>query len=210
MDLSERQQRMLQFIRQFMRENRYPPTIREIGRAVGISSTSVVNYNLNILEQKGLIDRDRAISRGIKLAESLVEQVVSIPLLGRIAAGSPLPIPDSSSDFGIFGDETIELTRGIIKDTDGIYALQVKGNSMIDALIHDGDIVVMKHQQHAENGDLVAVWLRDEKETTLKRFYLEGDRVRLQPANPTMEPLYFPANNVEIQGKVVCVIRQLN
>jgi len=178
--------------------------------AVGISSTSVVNYNLNILEQKGLIDRDRAISRGIKLAESLVEQVVSIPLLGRIAAGSPLPIPDSSSDFGIFGDETIELTRGIIKDTDGIYALQVKGNSMIDALIHDGDIVVMKHQQHAENGDLVAVWLRDEKETTLKRFYLEGDRVRLQPANPTMEPLYFPANNVEIQGKVVCVIRQLN
>ncbi len=210
MDLSERQQRMLQFIRQFMRENRYPPTIREIGQAVGISSTSVVNYNLNILEQKGLIDRDRAISRGIKLAESLVEQVVSIPLLGRIAAGSPLPIPDSSSDFGIFGDETIELTRGIIKDTDGIYALQVKGNSMIDALIHDGDIVVMKHQQHAENGDLVAVWLRDEKETTLKRFYLEGDRVRLQPANPTMEPLYFPANNVEIQGKVVCVIRQLN
>jgi len=185
MDLSERQQRMLQFIRQFMRENRYPPTIREIGQAVGISSTSVVNYNLNILEQK-------------------------IPLLGRIAAGSPLPIPDSSSDFGIFGDETIELTRGIIKDTDGIYALQVKGNSMIDALIHDGDIVVMKHQQHAENGDLVAVWLRDEKETTLKRFYLEGDRVRLQPANPTMEPLYFPANNVEIQGKVVCVIRQLN
>ena len=131
-------------------------------------------------------------------------------MLGRIAAGSPLPIPDSSSDFGIFGDETIELTRGIIKDTDGIYALQVKGNSMIDALIHDGDIVVMKHQQHAENGDLVAVWLRDEKETTLKRFYLEGDRVRLQPANPTMEPLYFPANNVEIQGKVVCVIRQLN
>ncbi|MCD6553330.1 MAG: repressor LexA [Anaerolineae bacterium] len=210
MDLSERQQRMLQFIRQFMRENRYPPTIREIGQAVGISSTSVVNYNLNILEQKGLIDRDRAISRGIKLAENLVEQVVSIPLLGRIAAGSPLPIPDSSSDFGIFGDETIELTRGIIKDTDGIYALQVKGNSMIDALIHDGDIVVMKHQQHAENGDLVAVWLRDEKETTLKRFYLEGDRVRLQPANPTMEPLYFPANNVEIQGKVVCVIRQLN
>ncbi len=210
MDLSERQQRMLQFIRQFTRESRYPPTIREIGRATGISSTSVVNYNLNILEREGLIERDRTISRGIKLVESLAEQVVSIPLLGRIAAGSPLPIPDSSSDFGIFGDETIELTRGIVKDTSGIYALQVKGNSMIDALIHDGDIVVMKHQQIAENGDLVAVWLHDEKETTLKRFYLEGDRVRLQPANPTMKPMYFPASNVEIQGKVVCVIRQLN
>ena len=210
MDLSERQQRMLQFIRQFTRESRYPPTIREIGRATGISSTSVVNYNLNILEREGLIERDRTISRGIKLVESLAEQVVSIPLLGRIAAGSPLPIPDSSSDFGIFGDETIELTRGIVKDTSGIYALQVKGNSMIDALIHDGDIVVMKHQQIAENGDLVAVWLHDEKETTLKRFYLEGDQVRLQPANPTMKPMYFPASNVEIQGKVVCVIRQLN
>jgi repressor LexA len=210
MDMSERQQRMLQFIRQFTRENRYPPTIREIGQAAGISSTSVVNYNLNILEEKGMINRDRTISRGIRLVESRDEQVVSIPLLGLIAAGAPLPIPDSSSDFGIFGDETVELTRGIVKDTDNVYALQVKGNSMIDALIHDGDIVVMKHQQHADNGDLVAVWLHDEKETTLKRFYLEGDRVRLQPANPTMGPMYFPAKNVEIQGKVVCVIRQLN
>ncbi|MCR4405789.1 MAG: transcriptional repressor LexA [Anaerolineae bacterium] len=210
MELSERQRRILQFIRQFTHENRYPPTIREIGEAVGISSTSVVNYNLKSLEEKGLIDRDRTISRGIRLVKSLEEQVVSIPLLGRIAAGSPLPVPDSSSDFRVFGDETIELTRGILKDTDNVYALQVKGDSMIDALIHDGDIVVMKHQQHAENGDLVAVWLREEKETTLKRFYLEGDQVRLQPANPTMGPMYFPAKDVEIQGKVVCVIRQLN
>ncbi|MDY7041055.1 MAG: transcriptional repressor LexA [Chloroflexota bacterium] len=210
MDLSERQQNIMKFIRQFTHENHYPPTIREIGRAADISSTSVVNYNLNILEQRGLISRDRTISRGIRLADSQAEEVISIPMLGRIAAGSPLPVPDSSSDFGVFGDETIDLTRGIVKDTEGIYALQVKGNSMIDALIHDGDIVVMKHQQNAENGDLVAVWLRDEKETTLKRFYLEGERVRLQPANPTMEAMYFPANNVEIQGKVVCVIRQLN
>jgi repressor LexA len=211
MELSERQQRMLQFIRQFTRESGYPPTIREIGRAIGISSTSVVNYNLNILEQKDLINRERTISRGIRLADRPDdEQIVSIPLLGRIAAGSPLPIPDSSSDFGIFSDETIELTRGITKNADNIYALQVEGDSMIDALINDGDVVVMKHQQHADNGDLVAVWLREEKETTLKRFYLEGDRVRLQPANPTMGPMYFPAKNVEIQGKVVCVIRQLN
>ncbi|MBC7252003.1 MAG: transcriptional repressor LexA [Anaerolineae bacterium] len=214
MELSERQRRIMNFIREFTQKKHYPPTIREIGRATGISSTSVVNYNLNILEEKGLIARDRTVSRGIKLLEwptELAEQVISIPLLGRIAAGSPLPVPESSSDFGIFGDETIELTRGIIKDTDNIYALQVKGNSMIDALIHDGDIVVMKHQQHAENGDLVAVWLREEKETTLKRFYLEENgQVRLQPANPTMAPMYFPASDVEIQGKVVCVIRQLN
>jgi len=214
MELSERQRRIMNFIREFTQKKHYPPSIREIGRATGISSTSVVNYNLNILEEKGLIARDRTVSRGIKLLEwptELAEQVISIPLLGRIAAGSPLPVPESSSDFGVFGDETIELTRGIIKDADNVYALQVKGNSMIDALIHDGDIVVMKHQQHADNGDLVAVWLREEKETTLKRFYLEENgQVRLQPANPTMAPMYFPASDVEIQGKVVCVIRQLN
>jgi len=214
MELSERQRRIMNFIREFTQKKHYPPSIREIGRATGISSTSVVNYNLNILEEKGLIARDRTVSRGIKLLEwptELAEQVISIPLLGRIAAGSPLPVPESSSDFSVFGDETIELTRGIIKDADNVYALQVKGNSMIDALIHDGDIVVMKHQQHADNGDLVAVWLREEKETTLKRFYLEENgQVRLQPANPTMAPMYFPASDVEIQGKVVCVIRQLN
>ncbi len=214
MELSERQRRIMNFIREFTQKKHYPPSIREIGRATGISSTSVVNYNLKILEEKGLIARDRTVSRGIKLLEwptELAEQVISIPLLGRIAAGSPLPVPESSSDFSVFGDETIELTRGIIKDADNVYALQVKGNSMIDALIHDGDIVVMKHQQHADNGDLVAVWLREEKETTLKRFYLEENgQVRLQPANPTMAPMYFPASDVEIQGKVVCVIRQLN
>ena len=215
MTLSERQKNILSFLEEFTRENEYPPTIREIGAAVGISSTSVVNYNLNVLENKGHIARDKTVSRGLRLvggsgagAARLRNDVVSIPLLGRIAAGEPIPIPDS--DLPPFGYETIELTRDIIGREESIYALQVKGNSMIDALIHDGDVVVMKHQEEAANGELVAVWLKDEKETTLKRFYLEGGRVRLQPANPTMEPIYVHPANVEIQGKVVLVIRQLN
>jgi repressor LexA len=211
MALSERQQRILEFIRQFTLENEYPPTIREIGTAVGISSTSVVNYNLNILQREGHIIRNKEVSRGIRLMEGLQlasSNIVRVPLLGRIAAGLPIPVPDS--DFSPFAGDSVELTRDIVKEEEGIYALEVRGDSMIDALIHDGDIVVMKHQQEANNGDLVAVWLKDEKETTLKRFYHEGSRVRLQPANPTMEPIYADASDVEVQGKVIVVIRQLN
>ncbi len=218
-DLSERQQRILDFIASFIDENRFPPTIREIGQNVGISSTSVVKYNLDALERKELIERDPDISRGIRLAGELAERVsvmaervaelIQIPLLGRIAAGEPIPVPDS--DFSPFGyEETIELTRDIVKDVKGIYALEVQGDSMIDALIHDGDIVLMRHQERVENGELAAVWIRDQEETTLKRFYLDGRRVRLQPENPTMQAMYYPAENVQVMGKVVCVIRQLN
>ncbi len=208
MDLSPRQKKILEFIREFTRENHYPPTIREIGEAVGISSTSVVSYNLNVLQEKGYLVRDREISRGLRLVEDAGEytsQIVKVPLLGRIAAGEPIPIPGAEP----FKGETIELTRDILKEEKGIYALEVQGNSMIDALIHDGDIVVMKHQREAMNGDLVAVWLKDKGETTLKRFYLEEGRVRLQPANPTMKPIYVDPADVEIQGKVVMVIRKV-
>jgi repressor LexA len=211
-DLSERQQSILDFIQEFIEENRFPPTIREIGHRVGISSTSVVKYNLDALQKKGLLERDSAISRGIRLAEEVVgrvAEVIQIPMLGRIAAGLPIPVPDA--EFSPFGyDTTIELTRDIVKDARDIYALEVQGDSMIDALIHDGDVVVMRHQEKVENGELAAVWLPDQEETTLKRFYLEGNQVRLQPANPTMGPMYYPASKVQVMGKVVCVIRQLN
>jgi repressor LexA len=136
--------------------------------------------------------------------------VLRVPLVGRIAAGEPLAIPDDVVDFALFGDETVEIAGGMLDDTDGIYALEVRGDSMVDALINDGDIVVMKHQRDARNGDMVAALLRDRNETTLKRFYLEGQRVRLQPANPFMEPIYVPAEDVEVQGKVIMVIRRLN
>lgn len=209
MGLSERQKRILEFIRVYSAKNRYPPTIREIGQAVGISSTSVVNYNLNILQREGHIVRNREISRGIQMPSApQTLPSVRIPILGVIVASAPVPIPDS--DFSMMGeDAVVELTRDMVDDDPDLYALEVRGNSMVDALIHDGDMVVMKHQQEARNGDLVAVWLKNEKETTLKRFYLEKDRVRLQPANPTMEPIYVHPSNVEIQGKVVVVIRRL-
>jgi len=209
--LSERQQAMLDFIRKFSAESKYPPTIREIGKAVNISSTSVVNYNLNILERKGLIERDRDVSRGLKLVGEAAapesKDTLRVPVLGRIAAGKPIPVP--GSDFAILGDEEIAITRELLPaDTKNVYALQVRGDSMVDAMIGDGDIVVMQHQQQANNGDLVAVWLKDKEATTLKRFYLEKGRVRLQPANPTMDPIYVDAKNVEVQGKVVLVIRR--
>jgi repressor LexA len=216
--LSERQTNIIKFLHKFMTDQRYPPTIREIGAAVKISSTSVVNYNLNRLEDLGLISRDRTVSRGIRLLEpawgllkdaaTAAQDLIQVPVLGRIVAGEPVPVP--ASDFEYMPDETISLARSIVRDADELYALQVQGDSMIDALINDGDIVIMRHQEKAENGELVAVWLRDREETTLKQFYLENGQVRLQPANPYMEPIYIDAENVEIQGKVVLVIRQLH
>ncbi|NTU62176.1 MAG: transcriptional repressor LexA [Chloroflexi bacterium] len=213
MTLTGRQQAILDFIRDFSGKTKYPPTIREIGKSVGISSTSVVNYNLNVLEKQGHIARDKTISRGIKLVNEAPEmapvETVRIPVLGRIAAGEPMPVP--GSDFAILGDEVIELTRNLLPvDDKNVFALQVRGNSMVDAMIGDGDIVVMQQRQKADNGDLVAVWLKDREETTLKRFFLEKGKVRLQPANPTMQPIIADPKNVEVQGKVILVIRHPN
>jgi repressor LexA len=209
--LSERQKKIVEFLSEYVEENGYPPSIREIGAAAGISSTSVVSYNLKRLEDKGLIRRDREVSRGLKLAaagqQMIPQAVIHVPLLGRIVAGEPLPVP--GSDFALMGDETIELTRDILGDPEGLYALQVEGDSMIDALIHDGDLVIMRCQQKVENGDMAAVWLKDREEVTLKRFYDEGAKVRLQPANPTMKAIYVNPRQVEVQGKVMMVIRQL-
>jgi repressor LexA len=178
---------------------------------VGITSTSVVNYNLDALQRQGFIYRDRTVSRGIRLVEGLEEltgaaDLVKVPLLGRIAAGQPIPALEGAFDPEM---DHIDLTLDLVSDRDGIYALRVQGTSMIDAFINDGDIVVMRHAKTANNGEMVAAWLVDQEETTLKRFYHEGDRIRLQPENQTMSPFYFPPDKVEIQGRVVAVIRQL-
>jgi repressor LexA len=209
-DLSQRQQRILATIREFTVENGYPPTIRQLGEAVGISSTSVVSYNLAILQRKGHLSRDREVSRGLRLSEEQEADTVRIPVLGAIAAGEPIPVPEG--DFAQVEQERVALTRDMVGgQPEQVYALQVRGYSMIDALINDGDLVIMRHQNEAENGDMVAAWLKDEKATTLKRFYWEKDRarVRLQPANPTMEPIYVHPSNLEIQGKVIGVIRHV-
>lgn len=214
-ELSKRQQRILEMIEAYMAECGYPPTIREIGDAVGISSTSVVSYNLRVLQSKGYLERSPEVSRGLRLMREEEEQPtaphgLTIPLLGTIAAGEPIPVPDS--DFSPTDYEEIAVTPDIVPNPEGVYALQVKGDSMIDALIHDGDIVILRHQRTAENGDMVAAWIKDERSTTLKRFYRERGQtlIRLQPANPNMEPIYVHPANLEIHGKVIGVIRRLD
>jgi repressor LexA len=209
--LSPRQQEILRFIGRFTGERGYPPTIREIGEAVGISSTSVVNYNLNKLEKESHIVRDLKVSRGVRLAESArksaASELVSVPLAGFIFASQPVMVGDTVQTGA---DEYIELTRGLVHDSGELYALRVKGDSMIDAMVSDGDIVVMKKTDRARNGEMVAVWLTDRNETTLKYFYQENGRIRLQPANPTMQPIFIEnAAQVQVQGKVVLVMRQL-
>ena len=213
--LSDRQRRMLDFIMQYSRDHGYPPSIREIGQAVGISSTSVVNYNLNRLVDEGYLDRQQNVSRGLRLTEKVgqaaerLTELVRIPLVGRIFASQPVPLP--STDSPMFGaDEAIEITRDLLSSDDGLFALQVKGDSMIDAMVNDGDIVVMRREPEWRNGDMVAVWLKEKEETTLKHIYREGKRIRLQPANPTMQPIFLDGpDSMEVQGKVMLVVRQL-
>ena len=214
--LSERQRKMLDFIERFSTQNGYPPSIREIGKDVGISSTSVVNYNLNRLVEEGYLDRDKNVSRGIRMTEKLLKSagklsdVIRVRKVGRIFASEPVPLP--STDSPIFGaDEAIEITRDLLSTTEGLFALEVKGDSMIDAMVSDGDVVVMRRIPEWRNGDMVAVWFKDKEETTLKHIYREGSRVRLQPANPTMQPIIIDnPENLEVQGKVVLVVRQMN
>ncbi len=210
-DLSRRQRSILEFIEQFLIENDYPPTIRDIQGELGISSTSVVDYNLKVLEGRNYIRRNKNISRGIELVGRATgrRNIVAIPLIGQIAAGLPIPVPGDLEGSG--ETEMIELSGDLVPDNGrDLFALRVKGHSMVDALINDGDIVLLRRQETCENGETVAVWLREQKETTLKKIYFEGARVRLQPANVTMEPIYTGADNVEIQGKLVTVVRSLN
>jgi repressor LexA len=131
--------------------------------------------------------------------------LIQVPLLGRIAAGIPIPVPEDA-----FAGEVIELTRDVVPAGDDIYALQVRGDSMVDAFINDGDVVVMHYQEIAKDGDMVAAWLVTEEETTLKRYFHEGSRIRLQPENSQMQPIYVAPDNLQIQGKVLAVIRQVH
>ncbi len=204
--LSEKQRDILRFLEQFIAEHDYPPSIRDIQQGCGISSTSVVDYNLKRLEEKGLIRRDREVSRAIELLNGQGERrrrTVQVPLLGPIAAGIPIPThPDSVAPLDI-----IELTDEQVRGKANLYALRVQGTSMIDALINDGDIVVLEPRQTADPGAVVAAWIVDRGETTLKKYYPEGRKVRLQPMNATMAPIMEDASNVQVQGRLVATIR---
>ncbi len=210
--LSDKQKRIIKYIDRFLSDKGYPPSIRDIQTGCGISSTSVVDYNLNILENKGHIRRHAEVSRGITLINKGPDTgpTVSVPVIGSIAAGEPVPVPAPDTWDVTAVSETMEVSPELTRGREGVYALRVKGMSMVDALINDGDIVLMQQVNAVENGEMAAVWLRAEKEATLKKVYVEPDRVRLQPANDQMKPFYAPSDNVEIQGRVIAVIRQLS
>jgi repressor LexA len=238
--LSERQRKILQFIVSFVSENEFPPTIREIGEQVGISSTSVVNYNLAKLEELGLISRRKEVSRGLALNwdrlnevnpalaaslmapatmppmpaikhnhsnDNFLPAMMRIPVLGSIAAGQPIQVeagtPETTEDW-------VELPDGVIKARGALFALRVKGDSMIDASVLNGDVVVLRQQETANDGEMVAAWIEGDEETTLKYLYREGRNVRLQPANPAFAPIIRPANKVRINGRVVYIVRSLD
>ena len=237
--LSERQRKILQFIVGFVSENEFPPTIREIGEQVGISSTSVVNYNLAKLEELGLITRRKEVSRGLSLnwerlqelnpaitmpaaatsqpmpalkatsdgfSESFTRSLLRVPVLGAIAAGQPIQVEATAPETT---DEWVDLPDGLIKARGPLFALRVKGDSMIDASVLSGDLVVLRPQDTANDGEMVAAWIEGDEETTLKYLYREGRNVRLQPANPAYAPIIRPANKVRINGRVVYIIRSL-
>ena len=208
-DLSARQKQILSFISGFDEEHSYPPTIRDIQYACSISSTSVVDYNLKILERKGYIRRDREVSRGIEVLGRSRQRVETdrVPVLGSIAAGEPIPVAEQDSWAATEPVDVLDLPQGLVRDAEGTYALTVRGTSMIDALVDDGDTVIVRPVTSISDGDMVVAWLKAEKEVTLKRLYHEGSRIRLQPANVTMQPIYVDPENIEVQGKVVAVIR---
>ena len=213
--LSKRQQAILGYIQTFMSENSYPPTVRDIQMGCEISSTSVVDYNLQILQREGFLQRKREVSRGIELlgeaasvAADSLRNLISVPVLGNIAAGEPLPVantgPWNDADF-----DKVDLPPFLTKGRDNVFALRVKGESMIDALVGDGDLVLLEPITQPQNGDMVAAWLQDREEATLKHFYLEGDQVRLEPANSQLSPITVAAANVSVKGRVVGVVRTM-
>jgi repressor LexA len=141
---------------------------------------------------------------------STSERLVAVPVIGMIAAGEPIPVPTPDTwDIAAVSD-TMGVSQELIQGKEDIYALRVKGMSMVDALINDGDIVLMQHVSSIENGQMAAVWLRAEKEVTLKKVYVESGRIRLQPANSQMKPFYTNPDNIEIQGRVIAVLRQMD
>ena len=199
----DKQDNILKFIRGFTDDHDFGPTIREIVDGCGLSSTSVANYNLNGLERGGFIRRNKEVARGIELLEpgGRRPRVIQVPVYGTIAAGAPIEVPDggSAEDFIGVGPE-------LLRGKQHIFALRVKGDSMVDDGIFDGDTVILQAAQTADDGDTVAAWLLKEEATTLKRFYREGERVRLQPRNTRLSPIYADADDVQIQAKLIASI----
>jgi len=204
-ELTGRQQEIWTFLVEYVDQHGYPPTVREIGEAVGLASPSTVHAHLANLERAGLLRRDPTKPRALELtgrekpAESNVVELPRLPLLGEIAAGGPL-----------LAEQNIEDQIAVPETLHGDFVLRVKGESMIEAGILDGDLVIVKREQTARDGDIVVALAGDDEtadEATVKTFYREKNRIRLQPENAAFEPIY--AEHVQILGKVVGVFRTL-
>ena len=193
----ENQQRILDFIKAEIEDKGYPPSVREICAAVGLRSTSTVHAHLNHLEQQGLIRRDSTKPRALEVLDGSQSRGRSVPLVGRVTAGQPILAIENIEEY-------LSLPQSVLGQGK-MFALRVEGESMIDAGIMDGDIVILRQQDTAENGEIV-VAMTPEDEATLKRIFYEEGRVRLQPENPTMAPIY--ADSVTVLGKLVALIRQ--
>ena len=210
-----RKQRIIDYIAATVRESGYPPSVREIAAAVGLASTSAVHHHLSALEKEGLLERDATQSRALRLTPAALLSTgsgsdvlargaepsasSSIPIVGEIAAGGPIEAYQDASEAVSVPD--------LINTTAGTYVLRVRGDSMVDAHIMDGDLVVIREQQTARDGDIVVAQV-EENSVTLKRFFKERDRVRLQPANESYDPQFY--EDVRIQGKLVGVIRRVD
>ena len=205
---SNTKQRILNFIGRFLNDRGYAPTVREIARGCKISTPSVVQYHLNTLERQGHIHRDPEVFRSIQLLGRRREAISRVPLLGTIAAGKPIPVPTPDT-WTTVPEETLQLTEEVTQGRKDVYALKVKGTSMIDAFVDDGDIVLIQPISKVEDGEMAVVWLKLEQEVTLKKVYHEAGRIRLQPANKEMKPMYYKPEDMEIQGRVIGVLRKL-
>ena len=198
---TERQKRILEVIREFTREQGYPPSVREIGERVGLSSSSTIHAHLKTLERRGLISRDptkpRALRSDMTPPGDPVPETVVMPVIGKVAAGVPITAQEN-----VEGD--FVLPASFTRASDG-FMLRVQGDSMVEAAILDGDLIVVRPQRTANNGEIVVAML--EGEATVKRFYKEDGRIRLQPENRTMEPIY--SSDVTILGRVEAVVRKL-
>lgn len=203
--LSNRQQAILEFIKNEVRDKGYPPSVREIGEAVGLASSSTVHGHLERLEKKGLIRRDPTKPRAIEIRDGSEElaqfthSVARVPLIGKVTAGAPILATENIEDY-------FPLPSHYVGDTN-VFMLSIMGDSMIEAGIHDGDYVIVRQQQSANNGDIV-VAMTEEDEATVKTFYKERDHIRLQPENATLEPIRL--QHVTILGKVIGLFRDIH
>jgi repressor LexA len=206
-ELSPKRKRILDFIASFVDRKGYAPSVRDIVRNCDISSASIAQYHLKVLEKQGYIRRERETPRSISLTHKRQTEA-SVPLLGTIAAGEPIPVPTQDTWHTIALD-MVDVPAKFLSPGVQAYALQVKGTSMIDALVDDGDIVVLEATSSADDGQMVAAWLTDREEATLKRLYRELGRIRLQPANQRMKPIYVDPDDIKVQGRVIAVLRKV-